>query len=292
MNIEYFTLFIDEENKLNIDVIFYKNTIWVSKNEIDNFFQVDNLIMTEYIQDILDNYKIDEKNILATVEIESTLYYNEDIIIELSYRLNSQSAIAFRKWMKSTLKNDIFNRESNSLIKRNVSNEIPRNDLDYLLTTYEKGLKILDDYDHDSFSIKKGKKDFYCLDYTECIDIIRKSTFSDKGDYFAVERDDSFKSSIREIYQTFEGKEIYPTIEEKAAQLLYLITKNHSFIDGNKRIAAIIFLYFLMKNDKLRINDKLIVSNEAIAYLTVLIAISRPEDQSIVIDLIKNLITF
>lgn len=291
MKVEHFTNVIDKDLELYIDGIICENEIWFSQNEISNFFQMDNFIITKYIQDYLDEVNQDENNFFSTLKIDTTIYYDQDIIIALSYRINSKNSIAFRKWIKSVLNRQTFDKKNNLLLHNNLSNERVENDLNDLLTTYEKGLKILDDYDHNTFPFKNGHEGTYILEYDECIEVIRKSTFNDKSDHFAVERDDSFKSSISVIYQTFDGNEIYPTIEEKAAQLLYLITKNHSFIDGNKRIAALIFLYFLMKNDCLRINEELVVSNEVIAYLTILIATSRPEDNSIVTDLIKNLIT-
>ena len=158
------------------------------------------------------------------------------------------------------------------------------------LKAQQRGFKILDDYDHHTLEVPEGQKDIYVIQYDECIKLIHKTVFANKSDLFAIERDDSFKSSISTIYQSFCGNDLYPTLEDKASALLYFIVKNHSFIDGNKRIGATIFLYFLEKNNELYKDGKERINNDALATLTILVATSRPEDKDIMMQLIKTII--
>ncbi|TXT16326.1 MAG: death-on-curing family protein [Erysipelotrichaceae bacterium] len=164
--------------------------------------------------------------------------------------------------------------------------QLSGNDVLQFLIAYNRGLSILDDYDHRTFRTPEGNRDTYLINYIECMDIIHRSKFSGKSDNFARERDQSFNSSISTIYQTFDGEELYPTLESKAANLLYLITKNHSFIDGNKRIASTIFLYFLDRNKALFISGRKRINDETLAALTILIAASDPKDKELLINLI------
>ena len=161
-----------------------------------------------------------------------------------------------------------------------------------VLNLYSQGLQLLDDYDHRTLLKKKNKESecIYALSYEECIEVIEQSPFDGRGDLFGKERDESFQSSINQIHQSFGGVELYPTLEDKAVNLLYFITKNHSFYDGNKRIAATIFIYFLMKNRQLIVNNRQRISNTTLATLTVLIASSKPEERENVIAFSKELI--
>ena len=148
----------------------------------------------------------------------------------------------------------------------------------------------MDDYDHHQLDVPVGQKDTFFLHYNECMELIHHTMFENKGDLFSIERDDSFRSSISTIYQSFGGVDLYPTLEDKASALLYFIVKNHSFIDGNKRIGATIFLYFLEKNHALYKNGIERINNNALATLTILVAGSRPENKEIMMDLIKTII--
>lgn len=159
-----------------------------------------------------------------------------------------------------------------------------------VVSKYTKALDLLDDYDHQKISKPVGSKSAYVLSYDECIKVISQMKFSQRNDLFGNEKDDSFKSSINAIYQTFAGEEIYPSLEEKAANLLYLITKNHSFSDGNKRIAATMFLYFLEKNNALIKNGQKVISDDALVAITIMIAESKPSEKDTMIKLRMNLI--
>ena len=169
---------------------------------------------------------------------------------------------------------------------------INRNDeVSALLSAYSKALDLLDDYDHDCLRRPLGKAPTYRLTYEECTEVIASMRFAGDSDLFGREKDDSFRGSIGNVYQTFGGSELYPTLEEKAANLLYLVVKNHSFLDGNKRIAAAMFLYFLSKNHRLFTEEgEKRISDAALAALTLMIAHSRPEEKEQMISIVINCI--
>ena len=219
--------------------------------------------------------------------------------------MKSKRGILFRQWANRVLKT--------YLLKGYVLNNKHFQDIDYVtkilddyhkvggrlpsshsllefLKAYQRGFQILDDYDHHTLVSPKGEKDLYIIDYDECINLIHETMFTDKGDQFAIEKDKSFRSSIATIYQSFGGEDLYPTLEDKASALLYFIVKNHSFIDGNKRIGATIFLYFLSKNRALYKMGQERINNDTLATLTILVASSRPEDKDIVIELVKTIL--
>ncbi|MBR2650352.1 MAG: Fic family protein [Clostridia bacterium] len=159
-----------------------------------------------------------------------------------------------------------------------------------ILSSFSRALDLLDCYDHDCLERPRGNSPTYRLSYEECMELISNMRFASDSELFGKEKDDSFRGSIGNIYQTFGGKELYPSLEEKAATLLYLVTKNHSFLDGNKRIAATVFLYFLHKNERLFKNGEKLISDAALAALTLMIANSRPEEKDQMISIVINCI--
>ena len=186
-------------------------------------------------------------------------HYNLDVIISVSYRVKSKRGIEFRRWANCVLKEYIIRGYAVNHNRMNQLNEVIRvmkraeNSLDtkQVLTVverYSQALELLDAYDHQNMERPKGNKATYILTYEECRKVIDNMKFGDSSSLFGNEKDESFKGSIGTIYQSFAGEDLYPTLEEKAANLLYFVTKNHSFFDGNKRIAATIFLYFYGKN--------------------------------------------
>ena len=158
----------------------------------------------------------------------------------------------------------------------------------YVLERYSEALELLDSYDHQTMKRPKGNAATYELSYEECMNVISKMRFGAESDLFGKEKDDSFKGSIGNIYQSFEGQELYPSLEEKAAHLLYFVTKNHSFWDGNKRIAATMFLYFLDKNGALFMNDEKLIDDHTLVALTIMIAGSKPEEKDMMITVVMN----
>ncbi len=230
-----------------------------------------------------------------------TKVFNLDVIISVGHRVKSKRGIAFRKWANSVLKDyllkgyavnqnrlnqldqvlQIMKRTQDSLDAKQVLSVIER---------YNTALDLLDDYDHQTMQRPTGKDAVYHLDYDECRKLIDEMKFSSDSGLFGKEKDDSFKGSIGNIYQSFAGVEIYPSLEEKAANLLYLVTKNHSFFDGNKRIAASMFLYFLDKNGVLFKGGNKLIEDHTLVALTIMIAESRPQEKEMMISVIMNCI--
>ena len=232
-------------------------------------------------------------------------YYNLDMIISVGYRVKSKNGIAFRKWATKVLKDymlkgyavnqkrleylektvqliDIANRMDDN-VKNNEAKEILR-----VIGSYSKALDMLDDYDHRTLTVPKGNKSDKKITYEGCIEIIKKLKFNENSDIFAIERDKGLESIIGNIYQAFDNKDIYETIETKAANFFYLIVKNHVFVDGNKRIAATLFIYFLNYYNILFKEGRQVIDNNTLTALTLLVAESNPKEKEIIIDLIMN----
>ena len=167
-------------------------------------------------------------------------------------------------------------------------NELDSQQVLNVIQKYSKALELLDSYDHQTMKRPKGNAATYELTYEECMDVISQMRFGDESDLFGKEKDDSFRGSIGNIYQSFAGQELYPSLEEKAAHLLYFVTKNHSFLDGNKRIAATMFLYFLDKNGVLFTDDEKLIDDHTLVALTIMIAESKPEEKDMMITVIMN----
>lgn len=227
------------------------------------------------------------------------------MIISVGYRVNSKQGIIFRKWATNILKDymlkgyainqkrleylektvkliDIASR-SNDVLKGDEAKEIIK-----VINNYSTALNLLDDYDHKTLNRPKGKISKETIKYEDCKNIIESMKFNNDSNLFALERKDGLKSIINNIYLTFNGKEIYATIEEKAANFLYLIIKNHVFIDGNKRIAATLFIYFLKFYNILYKNGLQVIDNNTLVAITLLIAESNPKEKEIMVDLIMN----
>ena len=287
-------------------------TVWLNQKQIANLFGIDRTVVTRHIKNIFKSGELDENSMCANfahmgqlgVQEYNVKYYNLDVILAVGYRTNSAKGILFRKWANNILReyllkgyvvNDRHFQDIEYVTRmlnqyKEAGGQLPSSDamLEFL-KAYQRGFKILDDYDHHCLEVPKGQKDIYIIQYDECIKLIHNTIFADQGDQFAIERDDSFKSSISTIYQSFGGNDLYPTLEDKASALLYFIVKNHSFIDGNKRIGATIFLYFLDKNNALYKNGIERINNDTLATLTILVATSRPEDKDIMMQLIKTI---
>lgn len=305
--------FKDGNFVLDVNVSSNGETVWLNREQLSQLFDRDIKTIGKHINNALKE-ELDSSTVakFATVKKEGGRqvtreieYYNLDMIISLGYRVKSKRGVLFRKWANSILKryllkgyvvNERHFQDIDYVTKmldqyRNAGGKLPSSDsmLEFL-KAYQRGFKILDDYDHHQLEIPVGQKDTYILHYDECMKLIHNTMFENKGDLFSIERDDSFRSSISTIYQSFGGVDLYPTLEDKASALLYFIVKNHSFIDGNKRIGATIFLYFLEKNHALYKNSMERINNDALATLTILVASSRPEDKEIMMELIKTII--
>ena len=313
--------FKDGSFVLDVNVSSNGETVWLTLDQMSKLFNKNKSTISRHISNIFVEEELDEKSSvaknatqlkrydprtkkdrIATVDVN---YYNLDVIISVGYRVKSKQGVLFRKWANSILKryllkgyvvNERHFQNIDYVTKmldqyRNAGGKLPSsNSMLEFLKAYQRGFKILDDYDHHQLEIPVGQKDTYILHYDECMKLIHNTMFENKGDLFSIERDDSFRSSISTIYQSFGGVDLYPTLEDKASALLYFIVKNHSFIDGNKRIGATTFLYFLEKNNALYKNGMEKINNDALATLTILVASSRPEDKEIMMQLIKTII--
>ena len=232
-------------------------------------------------------------------------YYNLDMILSVGYRVKSKNGIIFRQWANKILKDYLLkgyavNKKRLDYLEKTIKLIDIANRMDERLEaedakeilkvigSYTKALDLLDDYDHRTLKKIKGNESEKRIEYRECLNIINKLRFNEESDLFAVERDRGLESIIGNIYQSFAGQEIYRSIEEKGANFLYLIVKNYVFVDGNKRIAATLFIYFLNYYEILYKNGMQIIDNNTLAALTLLIAESNPKEKEIIIDLVMN----
>lgn len=309
-----------ENQNVKLEVNLKDETVWLSTEQMANLFDRDYKTIRKHINNALKE-ELSDQMVVAKFEhttqhgaIEGKTqthymdYYNLDMIISVGYRVKSQNGVIFRKWATNILKDymikgyainqkrleylekavkliDIANRGYESISDKD-SKEVLR-----VIVEYTTALNLLDDYDHRSLKKIKGTTNDKIITYEECIDIIQKLRFNEDSDIFALERNQGLKSILGAIYQSFDGKDVYPTIEEKAANFLYLLTKNHVFIDGNKRIAATLFIYFLQFYNILYKDDKQIIDNNTLVVLTLLIAESNPQEKDILTELVMNFLT-
>lgn len=303
-------LFFETEDKqVKLPVNVENGSVWLNQNQIAKLFDRDIKTIGKYIstalKEELDNIESTVAE-FATVQMEGNRevernveYYNLDVIISVGYRIKSKRGVEFRRWANSVLKQYILNGYAVNDIRIRQLGEVirimtrPENESDSrqvlsVIEKYSSALDLLDAYDHQNMTRPEGNRATYVLSYEECMDVIQSMRFGDESDLFGKEKDDSFKGSIGNIYQSFGEREIYESLEEKAANLLYFITKNHSFFDGNKRIAATIFLYFLDKNKALFIDGQKKIEDAALVALTIMIAESRPEEKEMMISVVMN----
>ena len=296
-------IFETVDNAVKLEVPVNNETVWLTQAQMTELFNVDRTVITRHVNNIFKEGELDRESNVQKMHIANSdkpvAYYNLDVIISVGYRVKSKRGVEFRKWANSVLKQyimqgyavnhnriaqlgeviQIMKRTQNSLDSRQVLNVIQK---------YNEALELLDSYDHQTMVRPKGNKATYELTYDECMEVISHMRFGDASDLFGREKDDSFSGSIGNIYQSFAGQDLYPSLEEKAAHLLYFVTKNHSFLDGNKRIAATMFLYFLDKNGVLFINDEKLIDDHTLVALTIMIAESKPEEKDMMITVIMN----
>ena len=304
-------IFEDDEIKLEVPISAKDETVWLNRQQMATLFDRDIKTIGKHIKNAINEELSGTSTVakFATVQLEGTRqverlieYYNLDVIISVGYRVKSKRGVAFRKWANSVLKEYIIKGYAINQQRLNQLNQVLRImkrletalDAKQVLTVverYNKALDLLDDYDHQKLEKPKGSKTTYILTYEECRKVIDEMKFSSDSKLFGNEKDDSFKGSIGNIYQSFAGVDIYPSLEEKAANLLYFVTKNHSFSDGNKRIAATMFLYFLDRNGVLFTNHEKLIDDHTLVALVIMIAESRPEEKDVMISIIMNCIS-
>ena len=302
-------LFESGELVLEVNVTPDQDTVWLTRNQMAELFERDVKTIGKHINNALKE-ELDSSTVakFATVqkegerEVERNIeYYNLDMIISVGYRVKSKRGIAFRKWANSALKQYILegyavnNNRMNQLgevirIMKRTENSLDAKQVLNVIERYSVALDLLDEYDHQTMKRPKGNQAVYVLTYEECRRVIDNMRFGNESELFGNEKDDSFKGSIGNIYQSFGGEDVYSSLEEKAANLLYFITKNHSFSDGNKRIAATIFLYFLDKNGILFSDGNKLIDDHTLVALTIMIAESKPDEKEMMISVIMNCI--
>ena len=284
-----FLIYKDDSNNIKVDVLLINNDLWLTQNLIAELFGVARSTITEHINNIFETGELIENNTVGKTDVVNSKkpvkIYNLDVIIAVGYRVNSKKATNFRIWATKILKEYLkkgFVMNDDRLEGDNAK-EILR-----VIGSYSKALELLDDYDHKTIKKINGSKSKKKINYKDCLEVISKLRFNDDSDIFALERNRGLESIINDIYQTFDNEDVYKSTEEKASNFLYMIVKNHVFIDGNKRIAATLFIYFLNYYSLLYKEDKLVIDNNTLTALTLLIAESNPKEKDIIISLVMN----
>lgn len=307
----------DKQTEINVQ--FDEETVWLNRHQMAELFNRDIKTIGKHINNVFKEGELEQMATVAkfaTVQKEGVRiiermieHYNLDIIISVGYRVKSKRGTQFRQWATQRLKDYLekgyainekrlqqkqqeieYLKGGIRILNRALEQEIDDTNRQMLLV-FAKGLELLDDYDHETLDTKGNTTtEVYYPKVNDYLSMISEMYSAFASDVFAKPKDQSFDSSVNQIRQSFAGQELYPTLEEKAANLLYYIVKNHSFVDGNKRIAAACFLYFLQKNNCLLIAGKPIISNEALAALTLFIATSRTEEAEIVKRLIISVL--
>lgn len=300
-------IFKTEDKNIMIDVALDEETVWLTKKQMINLFERERTVISRHISNIFKEGELEQKSNVHFLHVPNSdkpvEAYSLDVIISVGYRVKSKRGIEFRRWANNVLKDYIIrgyavnNNRINQLgemvrIMKRAQNQLDAKQVLNVIERYALALDLLDDYDHQRIEKPKGNRDsIYVLDYEECKEVISTMKYESESELFGAEKDESFKSSIGVIYQTFDGEELYPSLEEKAAQLLYLITKNHSFVDGNKRIAATMFLFFMDKNGVLFSGENKIIDDYTLVAITIMIAESKPEEKEMMVKLVMNFIT-
>lgn len=304
-------IIIFENQNVKLEVNMKDETVWLNRNQIAKLFNRDIKTIGKHINNSLSE-ELDRDSVVAkfatTASDGKTYnvdYYNLDVIISVGYRVKSKNGIIFRRWANAVLKDYLIkgytiNQKRLDYLEKTVKlidiasriddrlDNLDAKQILKVIGDYSKALDLLDDYDHKTVKKIKGNISNDKIEYCECMNIINTLRFNEESDLFALERNNGLKSIIDNIYQTFDSNDVYKTIEEKAANFLYMIVKNHVFIDGNKRIAATLFIYFLNYYNILFIDGEKVIDNNTLTALTLLIAESNPKEKEIIIDLVMN----
>ena len=309
-------LFENQEVKLEVNM--KDETVWLSLEQMAELFSRDRTFIVRHINNIFKDNELDKNEVCAKFahttkhgaisdksQTRELIYYNLDMIISVGYRVKSKNGIIFRKWATKVLKDYMIkgyavNQKRLEYLEKTIKliDIAGRMDAELkgseaweiikVINNYSSALSLLDDYDHKRITKPTGTKNDKQVTYEDCMNIIGKLKFNSDSNLFALERNEGLKEVIGTIYQSFDGKDLYSTIEEKAANFLYLITKNHTFIDGNKRIAATLFIYFLEFYNILYNENGQVIDNNTLVAITLLIAQSNPKEKEILIDLVMN----
>lgn len=311
--------FVNGDLELDVNISPNKNTVWLTVDQLCTLFNKNKSTISRHIKNIFNEGELDEissvaknatqlkrydprtgKDRISNVEIN---YYNLDVIISVGYRVKSQNGVIFRKWATSILhdymiKGYAVNQKRLDVLNKTIAIQsrmlastlnIEEKEVLSVVEAYSNALTLLDDYDHGTIPKPDGIASIYHLTYEECRELIDSMKYGNFSDVFGVEKEEGKLNGIlAAIYQNVFGTELYPSIEEKAANLLYFLIKDHPFVDGCKRIGASIFLEFLNKNKHLIIDGKQIISDSALVAITLMIAESRPEEKETMVKLVMN----
>lgn len=265
-------IFETKDHAVKLEVPVNEETVWLTQEQMSKLFDTARSSIAYHISNIFKEKELEESTSVEIFDRSANSsrppkFYNLDVIISVGYRVKSKRGVEFRKWANSVLKQYILQgyavnnhriAQLGEVIKimKRTEDSLDGKQILSVIEKYSDALEMLDSYDHQTMTRPKGNPATYALDYEECMQVISQMRFGNESELFGREKDDSFRGSIGNIYQSFGGQELYPSLEEKAAHLLYFVTKNHSFLDGNKRIAAALFLYFLDKNGVLFVDGK------------------------------------
>jgi len=299
--------FIDNDFELEVRADKENDTVWLTQAQIAKLFGKARSTITEHINNIFSDKELDENTSVGFSDERSNSrpakYYNLDVVLSVGYRVNSKRGILFRKWANMVLKEYLIQGyavNERKLIALNKTIEVQNKMLAFSLNVdeqalinviaeYTKALDLLDEYDHQCLVKPKGNETVYRLEYDECRKLIDSMKFRDTSDVFGVEKEQGkINGILAAVYQNVFDQEVYPSLEEKAAHLLYFLVKDHPFADGCKRIAATLFLEFLNRNHALVKGGKKVIENDTLVAITVLTAESKPEEMEIMIKLIMN----
>ena len=302
-------IIIFENQDVKLEVNLKEDNVWITANQMAILFDKDETTIRKHINNVFKDKELEKDNNRQKMRVDGVKqlvpFYNLDVIISVGYRVKSKNGVIFRQWANKILKDYMLkgyavNQKRLEYLEKtikliDIANRIDErlegNDAKEILKVignYSKALDLLDDYDHKTLKKPNGNVDERKVEYNECLKVIDKLRFNQESSLFAVERDKGLESIIGNIYQSFAGQDVYKSIEEKGANFLYLIVKNHVFADGNKRIAATLFIYFLNFYGILYKNGKQTIDNNTLAALTLLIAESNPKEKEILIDLVMN----
>ena len=283
--------------------------MWITANQMAILFDKDETTIRKHINNVFKDGELLKENNTQKMRIDNVKqlvpFYSLDVIISVGYRVKSKNGVIFRQWANKILKDYMLkgyavNQKRLEYLEKTIKlidianridDELENNDAKGILKVigeYSKALNLLDDYDHKTLKKIDGNIDKRKIEYRECVNIINTLRFKEESSLFAIERDKGLESIIGNIYQSFAGQDVYKSIEEKSANFLYLIVKNHVFTDGNKRIAATLFIYFLNFYGILYKNERQVIDNNTLTALTLLIAESNPKEKDVIIDLVMN----
>ena len=301
-------LFESKDSKVSLPVKIDTDTVWLTQAQIAQLFGKDRTVIGRHIRNAISDGEIDATTMCAKSahmgkdadQVYNVDIYNLEVIIAVGYRVHSPRGVEFRRWATGVLKEYIvrgyaINRErmrqlgQTVEVMKRVANSLDVEQVLDVVNAYSTALDLLDGYDHQTIAKPKAKGRSVALSYEECRRFIDSMKFAADSPLFGNEKDGSFKSALGAVYQSFGGKDLYPSSQEKAANLLYLVTKNHGFSDGNKRIAAGLFLYFLKRNKLLlRKDGTKCIADHTLVALTVMIAESKPQEKELMVNLVMT----